>query len=67
MNRIAIASKNYLWDSSFSLIDQTFYLLKRELPGRRVLSQLDFSPDEQRGHSSDDGEERNGQEPSSET
>ena len=64
MNRIAFPSKNYLWDSSFSLIDQTFYPLKRELPqlwvgdlpGRRVHSQLDFSSDEQRSYSSDDGE-----------
>ena len=38
-----------------------------DLPGRGVLSQLELSPDEQGGHSGDDGEEEDGQEPSGET
>ena len=38
-----------------------------DLPGSRVLSQLEVSPDQQRGHSGDDGKEEDGQEPSRET
>ena len=38
-----------------------------DLPGRRVLGQLELSPDEQGGHSGDDGEEEDGQEPSGKT